>query len=401
MLQYRCIKKSQVRRAVLGHLFASAALLLPAANNACADVAPEQGVVGVRYLNYHDSQSGDSACTAGMSRDRMDVNALSFMAMVPVAGKWSIATTFIEDSVTGASPAHHGWGFPANTVSEASGDVRHAGELNVTRYFSRGTLTLGASYSEESDYTSAGCSLNGTLSNESKNTTFSLGTSFNSDTIDLSKEAVVAVKRNPDSGSKTVFSGLLGVTQVLSQNDIMQITATMTHGYGYYSDPYKDPDLRPGHRNMITFLTRWNHHFDGLNGTSRLSYRYYCDSFGITSHTFGAEYVQPMAHGWVITPLLRYYSQSAADFYVPTGGDPLVATPVTGMEHYSEDQRLSAFGAFSYGMKVSKALGREWLVDVKYEHSEQRYDRGINGKGDPGIPTFTMRAIQLGVSRKF
>jgi hypothetical protein len=152
---------------------------------------------------------------------------------------------------------------------------------------------------------------------------------------------------------------------------------------------------------MVTFLTRWNHHFEGANGTARLSYRYYSDSFGITGHTFDAEYVHPLAKGWVITPLVRYYSQSAADFYVTTGADPLVASPVTGMQQYTEDQRLSAFGAFSFGMKVSKELGKEWQADVKYEHSQQRYDWGINGKGDPGVPTFNMRSIQLGVSRKF
>jgi hypothetical protein len=228
------LKNNQKRSsAILGTLLASAAMLLPSVKSALADAAPEQGIVGIKFLNYHDSQSGDTAFTAGMSKDRMDVNALSFMAMVPVAGKWSIATTFIEDSVSGASPAYHGWGFPASTASGASGDLRHAGDLNVTRYFSKSTLTLGTSYSEESDYKSLGCSLNGTLSSENKNTTFSLGTAFNSDTIDLNRDAVVSAKRSPDSGSKTVFSGLLGVTQVMSQNDIMQMTVTMTHGYGY------------------------------------------------------------------------------------------------------------------------------------------------------------------------
>ncbi|NTU52915.1 MAG: DUF3570 domain-containing protein [Chlorobiaceae bacterium] len=389
------------KASVLGALLASAAMLLPLANLVYADAAPEKGMVGIKYLNYHDSQTGDTPLTAGMSRDRIDVNALSFMGMVPIDGKWTIAGTFIEDSVTGASPAYHGWGFPAETASGASGDLRHAGDLNVTRYFSRGTLTLGTSYSEESDYKSLGCSLNGTLSTESKNTTLSLGTALNSDTIDLDRDTVVGGKRNPDPGRKTVFSGLLGVTRVVAQNDIMQMTMTMTHGYGYYSDPYKDPDIRPGHRNMFTFMTRWNHHFEGPNGTARLSYRYYSDSFGIKGHTFDAEYVQPLSNDWQITPLVRYYSQSAADFYVPTGSDPLVMTPTTGMAHYSEDQRLSAFGALSFGIKISKEFGDEWLADVKYEHSQQCYDWGINGKGDPGIPTFNMRAIQIGVSRKF
>ncbi len=397
-MEYVPLKSSNRKSRVVGALLASAAMLLPSVKNAMADAAPEQGVISMKYLNYHDSQTGDTNLTAGMSKNRMTVNALSFMGMVPIAGKWSVAATFIEDSVTGASPAYHGSGFPANTSSGASGDLRHAGDLNVTRYFSRGTLSLGTSYSQESDYKSLGCSLNGTLSTESKNTTLSFGTAFNSDTIDLNREAVVHKQEDP--GHKTIFSGLLGVTQVMSQNDIVQLTMTMTHGYGHYSDPYKDYDNRPGRRNMVTFMSRWNHHFDGPNGTTHISYRYYSDSFGIRSHTIDAEYVQPLPKGWEITPSLRYYSQSAADFYMPTGADPHVATPVTGLVHYSEDQRLSAFGAFSYGIKVSKDLGRSWTTDVKYEHCEQRYNWGINGKGDPGIPTFNMSAIQIGLSRK-
>lgn len=384
-----------------GALLASAAMLLPSSNSAHADAPPERGVVSMRYLNYHDEQQGDTARTAGMSRDRIDVNALSFYGMMPIAGKWSIAGTFTEDSVTGASPAYHGAGFPADSSSGASGEPRHAGDLNVTRYFSRGTLSVGTSYSQESDYISRGCSLDGTWSTESKNTTFSLGTAYSSDTVFLSKSSVVPSKRSSTPGRKRIVSGLFGVTQVLSQNDIVQATVTYTHGDGYYSDSYKDPDVRPGKRNMFTFMTRWNHHFDGPDGTARLSYRFYSDTFGINAHTFTAEYVQPLPNGWEITPMLRYYSQSAASFYVPTGDDPLAPTPVpAGAEHYSEDQRLSAFGAFSYGVKIAKELGRSWSADVQYENYQQRYDWCLSGEGDSGIPSFRFRSIQVGLSRK-
>ncbi|WP_164926978.1 DUF3570 domain-containing protein [Chlorobaculum tepidum] len=386
-------------------LLASATMLLPSAKNALADAAPEEGIFSLKYLNYHDTQTGDTNLTAGMSMDRMTVNALSFYGMVPIAGKWSIAGTFIEDSVTGASPAYHGWGFPSesknDSTSGASGELRHAGDISVTRYFSRGTLSLGTSYSQESDYISRGLSLNGTLSTENKNTTFSLGAAYSSDTVYLDKPAVIESKQSDTPGRKRIVSVLLGVTQVMSQNDVMQVTATYTHGDGYYSDPYKDPDLRPGKRRMFTLMTRWNHHFDGPDGTARLSYRYYTDTFGIEAHTFTAEYIQPLPHGWEITPTVRYYSQSSARFYVPTEDDPRAKTPTDGMEYYSEDQRLSAFGAFSYGVKVLKELGWSWSADVKYEHCEQRYDWGINGHGDPGIPAFSFRSLQVGLSRKF
>jgi hypothetical protein len=239
------------------------------------------------------------------------------------------------------------------------------------------------------------------LSTESRNTTLSLGTAYNSDMIYLNKPAVIDSKKSESPGRKRVVSGLFGVTQVMSQNDIIQMTVTYTHGDGYYSDPYKDPDVRPDKRRMFTFMTRWNHHFDGINGTTRFSWRYYTDTFGIEAHTLDFEYVQQLPGGWEITPMIRFYSQSAADFYLPTGNDPFAQTPVPAAErYYSEDQRLSAFGAFSYGVKAAKELGRSWIADVKYEHYEQRYNWCINGNGDSGIPTFNARKIQIGLTRK-
>jgi hypothetical protein len=396
---------------VFGAALASAALMLPSVQIAYADAAPEQGIVSLKYLNYHDSQSGDTAETAGLTRDRITVNALSVMGMVPIAGKWSVTTTLIEDSITGASPAYHSSGFPATSTghdgtSGASGELRHAGDISVTRYFQRGTLTAGINYSKESDYISKGGSLQGSLSTENKNTTFTLGTSYNSDTIDLNRSNVVLSKQKVDPEKKQVIAGLFGVTQVMSKNDIVQMNFGYTHGHGYYTDPYKDPDIRPDKKNMFTVLTRWNHHFDGPDGTSRLSYRYYSDNFGIRAHTVDAEYVQPLPKGWTVTPLFRLHSQSAADFYLPVGAveqhNPQIYTqPPAGALYYSEDQRLSAFGALTLGVKVSKELGREWLADVKYEHYEQRYNWCINGNGDPGVATFNIRSVQLGVSRKF
>ncbi|NTW51609.1 MAG: DUF3570 domain-containing protein [Chlorobiaceae bacterium] len=396
---------------VFSILVASAAMLSPSPKSIYAEAAPDRAIVGIKYLNYHDSQSGDTAQTAGMTRDRINVNALSFMGMVPIAGKWSISATFIEDSITGASPLYHSSGFPSSSpkhdaASGASGELRHAGDISVTRYFSRGTLSAGATYSQESDYISRGLSLNGTLSTEDKNTTLSLGTAYNRDTIALDKPAVDPAKFQLATGRKKVYSGLVGLTQVVSKNDIVQLNLTYTHGHGYYSDPYKAPDLRPDHRNIYTVMTRWNHHFEGTDGTGRLSYRYYSDTFGVRAHTFDAEYVQPLSKGWVLTPLVRFHSQSAADFYVPVGAselnDPATPTPPpAGASYYSEDQRLSAFGAFSYGLKVSRDLGRSWLADVRYEQYQQRYNWCINGHGDPGIAYFNIRDFQLGFSRKF
>ena len=402
---------SNATSSVLGAAFLAAALVLPSVQFAYADAAPERGVVSLKYLNYQDSQSADTPATASLlSRDRIAVNALSIMSVMPVAGEWSVGVSFMEDSVTGASPAYHSSGFPASqsdVKSGASGELRHAVDLQLTRYFPQGSVTAGTSYSKESDYVSRSCSLQGSLSTEDKNTTFTLGGSFTDDSIDLNKPNVVESKKQLAEEKKHVVAGLVGVTRVLTKQDIVQFNLGYSNGNGYYTDPYKDPDQRPRDRNNFTALGRWNHHFDSTDGTARLSYRYYSDTFGIRAHTFDAEYVQPLHHGWTLTPLLRLYTQSQADFYFTvkeetfnTGTTPPTPLPPTAEHYYTEDQRLSAFGAVTFGLKVSKQLNPDWLVDLKFEKYQQRDEWSLSGSGDSGLATFNARSIQVGISRK-
>ncbi|NTV04997.1 MAG: DUF3570 domain-containing protein [Chlorobiaceae bacterium] len=402
------ISESTTTSSVLGAALLAAALVLPSVQTAYADAPPERGAVSMKYLNYQDSQSTDTPATAGLlTRDRIGVNALSFMGKLPLAGEWLIEVSFMEDSVTGASPAYHSSGFPASkskVISGASGELRHALDLQLTRYFPEGSVTAGTSYSSESDYVSRSCSLQGTLSSEDKNTTVTFGGSFNDDTINLNKPNVVASKQQLANEKKQVIAGLFGVTKVLTKRDIVQLNLGYSDGSGYYTDPYKDPDNRPRDRNSVTVSGRWNHHVDGTDGTVRLSYRYYSDTFGIRAHTFGAEYVQPLQHGWTVTPILRFYTQSEADFYVAVADEKLTGDgtpkPPVNVIYYTEDERLSAFGAVTFGLKVSKQLNQDWSADLKFEKYEQRDEWSLNGSGDPGLATFHARSIQVGLSRK-
>ena len=389
---------SSTTSTVVRTALATAALALPSLQFANAEAPPENGVVSFKYLHYQDSQIGDgvtviSGASSAGSSSRMGVNAYSMSALVPVAGEWSIGTTYSSDSVSGASPMYHSSGLTKMT------DLRRAVDVELTRYFSRGTLSIGTSYSKESDYLSRGYSVQGSLSTEDKNTTFTLGGSMNSDDIN----PVI-----PPYGDykKKVYSGIFGITRIVTKRDIVQLNIGYSNGNGDFSDPYKVNDNRPTLKNNATVLTRWNHHFDWTDGTAKLSYRYYSDTFGIRAHTLEGEYVQPLRNGWTLTPLLRLYSQSEANFYVAVGAaekaDPTTPTPPPANAiYYSEDQRLSAFGAITLGLKVSKQLNQDWLVDVKYEEYEQRSSWSVNGNGDPGLAPFGARSIQVGLSRKF
>ena len=190
---------------------------------------------------------------------------------------------------------------------------------------------------------------------------------------------------------------MVGLTQVLTKQDIVQVNLGYSRAKGYNSDPYKLFDERPQMRESKTVMTRWNHHFDRKDGTSRISYRYYTDTYGINAHTFGVEYIQPLPKEWTVTPIVRLYSQTSAKFYLSDFPDASADLPT----FYSMDQRLSAFGAITIGIKLDKKIAKDWLVDAKLESYEQRAAWCITGGGDTGLARFIARSIQLGLSRQF
>ena len=58
-------------------------------------------------------------------------------------------------------------------------------------------------------------------------------------------------------------------------------------------------------------------------------------------------------------------------------------------------------GALTVGLKVSKQLNHDWLVDAKVEFYEQRSQWALSGKADTALAPFSARSIQLGISREF
>lgn len=380
---------------VIGAALAAAAMTLPSVHTAFADAAPEKGIVAFKYMKYDDEQKQPDM-------DRIGVQAYSMRAMVPIAGKWAFDVTGTYDEVSGASPHFHT--FHRRLIDGVSGastmkDYRHAVDVGVTRYFGRGSITAGTSYSQENDYISRSYSLQGSYATESKNTTFTLGTSVTTDNITATGKPEIHENKN-------INAYMVGVTQVMSKNDIVQVNLGRSIGHGYFTDPYKTLDERPRTRNYSTVLGRWNHHFENLDSSSHLSYRYYTDTFGIRAHTFSVDYAQSLPYHFTVTPSVRYYSQTEANFYVPVGPNELLTPeeptdPPVDALYYSEDSRLSAFGALTFGVKVEKRFLTNWVIDFRIDHYAQRGNWAMSGNPDPALAKFSANFLQLGLSKEF
>jgi len=301
----------------------------------------------------------------------------------------------VIDSIAGATPTGElpapGQATPTTKID----DRREAWDARLDHTFPQLTLGLGASSSRESDYVSRGWSLHAARDFDQKNTTLSLGYGRTDDRI---KPTFFknALKKNADDFQ-------LGLTQLINASTSLNAGFTYGRSDGYHSDPYKlvsktilydigiigfppipiattPPENRPNNRTKRIGFLSLNRHFEKLDAATELSYRLYRDSFGITSHTVSLEWFQKLGSQLVLRPSLRYYTQSAADFYyydlnkakITTFVDPysIAGAGYTGSgrsPYYSSDNRLSKMRTLTYGLKLIWEI-RPWLsIDIAAE----------------------------------
>jgi hypothetical protein len=359
-------------------IFAALALpgILPA--NACAQAAPDEGVVALRYHDYRDWQPGAA---------RMSVRSPSLYARVPLGEQMTVETTLIHDTMSGASPLFH------DTLSGASGigvtDHRAAGDVKLTTYVDGNALAAGVAYSHERDYVSRAASLEWRHWSDDRNRTYAVGIGAARDRIDSTND--VATNRRRET-----YDVLFGVTQVLNASAVIESSLTWSQGRGYYSDPYKFLDARPERRRILTWLTRYNRYLSQMDATVRIAYRYLDDSFGDRSHMVEASWVQALPAGFTLTPTLRYYTQGAATFY----RDPPFPQGFVDTEFHTADTRLSAFGAVTAGLRIARDFPGAVTVDVAFNFYRQKSAWRAGG-GSPGLEDFSARWIEAGIEKRF
>jgi hypothetical protein len=378
------------RREKIGAVVA-AALTLPgviAPLQVRAESAPERGLVAIKYLDYQDWQP---------RLNRINVHAPAIYALVPISPKWSAEGSFVVDSVSGASPR---WHTSVSGATKRVYDKRHAGDVKVTRYEERSTYSLGFSKSREHDYDSTAFSADASFSSDDNNRTWNVGLGYAHDKIGSTIDKTLNKR-------KRTTELMVGVTQAVSAADLVQVNASFNTGRGYYDDPYKSLDKRPNMRNQLVLLGRWNHYVGSLGATLRTSYRAYHDTYGIDAHTLGADWVQPVNSWFTVTPSVRLYTQSAADFYADPVYDAQFGAPfpkgyfTNPPKLFSADQRLAAFGAVTVGMKFAAQLSPDWSTDFKVERYEQRSEWRPGGGSSFRLTSFGATFLQVGLSKRF
>lgn len=356
-----------------------------------------------------------------------------------------------------------------HTLSTASPETRRQGDFKLGYEWDEAEANLGGGVSSERDYESRFVNLGGRIDFNQKLTSLNLGLSYtNSDTNALlDHDALPYINtgayresgqiRSSGTGSRLTgtkedIAASLGLTQILSKDALIQADVGFTHSSGYMANPYKvmevlfvdpnqvpdiidpfgdgkdyflDGNLRPGdvltadlravlekrptRRNQWNLGGRYVQYFQTFDAALHFDYRFSHDDWGINSHTFEADWVQPLGSGWTVTPRVRYYSQDAADFYKPylvvnqqassnfTASNDYRKLP----DNYSSDQRLSGYGTLSGGISVSKQFAKGITLETGFEYYTHSGSLKIGGNGEGNYSNFNYFVANAGLKVNF
>lgn len=356
-----------------------------------------------------------------------------------LGGERILSTKLVVDALTGASPNGATPASTPQTFSGPSGDGHRytaaAGETPLDDSFKDtrvslsadylfpvsedGKLGLGINASKEYDFLSAGVSARYSLDFNQGNTTLSAGLSYEADRIDAvggiprplaqmgaagsgddESESEDDDREGGGSRSKGVTDLVLGVTQVLDPQSLVQFNVSLSRSSGYQNDPYKilsvvgadgEPlryvnESRPDARSKQALFGRYKRFLFGRD-VADASYRFMTDDWGIVSHTADVGYRWNFGEHQYLEPHLRWYSQSAANFYRAALYDGEEAS----VRHASADPRLGAFDAYTVGLKYGRTLasGNEWSARLEaYRQSGKA--AGVPEQAAAGLSKFNL-----------
>jgi len=359
---------------------------------------------------------------------------------------------FVVDVLTGATPngAHSTSVSQTFTTPSGNGSYTTAADdlplddtFRDTRFALAGYWTmpidrmskiiLGGNVSAEYDYISAGVSANYTRDFNNRNTTLTAGLAFNNDVLNPVGGVPTAFAPMVSEGEKLNRTGtdetkllsdlIIGVTQVVNRKTIFQLNYAFGMVDGYQTDPYKiltvlDPvtglpvtassssyfdtsvtgnlpyvyEKRPDSRQRNNIYFTSAHHL--TEDVIHFSYRYFWDDWGVTSNTFDLRYRYQLGSSYLV-PHLRYYQQSAADFYTHNmvlGTDIDATTGAVTKDYASNDYRLSEMTTTTVGLKYGIPLSKTSEISMRGESMTQTVD---NSGIPAGEETPDLKAVIL------
>lgn len=384
----------------------AAAALLPGLSSTSAEATQiaDQYEFGYKHHQYDEEVIAAEDSLSGES-ERYDIDVHQFRLVAPVSDSVQINLDYQTEKMSGASPWYTFLLPSGKTVQVMSGasiaDQRTdvAGQLSY--FWEQQVAGITIARSKEDDYDSLAVGVNFTMDSEDRLNTYSIG-------FDVSNDDIYAVDidryplRPQEPQSKRSQSVIASFARVLNKHTVVKFNLGYSAKSGYLSDPYKltfvdyqlQADTRPSSRYANTAAVQLRYYNDTLQGALHVDYRYYRDSWSITSNTIDIAWYQNLGFGIQLTPSIRLYEQSAAYFYQH------FYQQVQANGFHSNDYRLSEYGAVTYGLKLTKQW-QDWQFNISAERYYSGGNVGLANSASENPALIDFELVSVGFNVKF
>jgi hypothetical protein len=278
----------------------------------------------------------------------LTVDGTSILVRKNIADKVSVSGNYFIDNVSSAS---------IDVVTQASkfSDKRTEKSFNVDYLYDRTLMSGGYIYSSESDYISKTFHVDVSQDFFGDLSTFSMGYTRGDNTIEDNNDSTI----HETSVHQEYRAGL---SQILTRDLIVSGTEEIMVDDGYLSNPYRGyrfldasvargynyaREIFPSARTSSTTALHARYHLPNYRAAVYGDYRYYSDGWDMKSNTFEIGYDHTLTGGWLFDVHVRYYKQSAVNFYSD------LFSYAGEFKYMTRDKQLSDMNSITYGAGVS------------------------------------------------
>lgn len=348
-------------------------LLLALTGVLLAPAAQAENKVSLQTLQYAESD------------DRIMVRLFDLAIEHDFGTDYSAKLDVGYDAISGASPLwqadpHYLNEYVEGKTKVADESRRSAAASLTARDARRNEYTVGASWSREPDYVSKDVSAQAMLwEDELHNRAYIFGASFMHNTA-----ITTPYTQNREDKTSRSINLQAGINQVLNPHSTVEASVYAQREQGYLSNHYLNvvrqdsggqhylaADDRPALRQGGGGAVRW---IQSLRSdvAGQLWYRYYQDDWGIRGHTLEAKGYWDITERWRLNPVVRWYQQSAANFY---RGYRDAVNSFAGDGFASTDARLGRFIGKTVQLNVEYQASKDWSFNAGA--SSYRQDNGF------------------------
>lgn len=279
--------------------------------------------------------------------DKVRVNGPVLLVRKSVLEKYSVSANYKEDNISGASVDVRA---QASSFSETRKELTLKGKGQANE----STIILAGTFSDEPDYESSSFGINVYHYLVSDLLTLKLGFNRGWDTVGQTNTNL------DETINRHLFN--LGLDGIFSKYSLFSIDYQASKEEGMLENPYRyavfqgvfvpeqHPGARLGHSLSLSSIVN-----NKNKSVSQFEYRYFKDSWSITSNTFNIIYTTPVKYfgpGFTLESHIRYHIQSSAFFYSDNA--------LSAEKYITRDKELSDFNTIELGALIHYDLSR-WL----------------------------------------